>query len=93
MSENLADIAAKGDYLETLCSLRDKLAQEIVGADRPSDVASLSARLADVLSLIKAVKPAETSTRDELAKKRARRQAAARKSNAAHPDSRAGSGK
>jgi hypothetical protein len=84
MADSLATVTATGDYAATLSALRDRLAREIDEADQPRDVAVLSARLTDVLAQLASVKPPETSVRDELAKKRQRRQAASRKSDASN---------
>jgi hypothetical protein len=81
--QSLASVAQRGDHAATLRALRNKLARELDQAE-PRDVATLSARLADVLEKLEAIKPAKTSKRDELAKKRAARQrAAAGRSDAA----------
>jgi hypothetical protein len=88
--DTVATPAASGDYPATLAALRDRLAREIDRADQPRDVAVLSARLADVLAQLQAVKPAEKSVKDELAKKRTQRRAAARKSGTANTTGTAG---
>lgn len=91
--QSLASVAEQGDRATTLCALRDVLAREIESCDSPRDVAALSGRLADVLAQIEAIKPPQTSKRDELARKRAKRQraAAARCADAADSGESAGS--
>jgi hypothetical protein len=87
--QTLATVAKRGDYAATLRALRNKLADQIDQCEQPRDVAPLAARLSDVLSQLEAIKPASTSKRDELARKRAARQraAAAGRSDAADSDS------
>lgn len=75
--QSLATVAKRGDRAATLRALRNKLAAEIDACDDPRSVAPLAARLTDVLQQLDALKPATTSKRDELAKKRAARQRAA----------------
>jgi hypothetical protein len=81
-SEPLATTAAKGDVLETLRALRDRLASELDGCDSSRDVAALSQRLMDVLAQIDAAEKARPvakgTVRDDIAKRRSERAAASK---------------
>lgn len=67
MSEQtLADVASGGDRLKTLEALRDRLASEIDLTESARDVASLSARLTDVLVQIEDLTETEEE-QDDLA--------------------------
>lgn len=83
---SVSEAAKGGDYADTLRALRDRLANEIDSAVEPRDVAVLSARLSDVLGQLNAVKPPETSMRDDLARKRAKRRADVRPADSAGSD-------
>jgi hypothetical protein len=52
MSDTLADVASRGDRLETLRALRDRLARELDLTASARDVAALSRQLTDVLQQI-----------------------------------------
>jgi len=82
--DGLAGVAAQGDYAETLRALRDRLAAEIDVCASGRDLAALSLRLTDVLSLLKDLPNGEeVSAADEIARRRdARRTTAARKTGA-----------
>lgn len=71
--------AESGDQMRTLCALRDRLAGEIDRCESPRDLASLSARMVDVLAQIKlavAAQPEQKGTAlDELQRRRAARSA------------------
>lgn len=73
--------AESGDQLKTLCALRDRLAGEIDSCDSARDLASLSARMVDVLAQIKlaaAAQPEQKGTAlDELQRRRSARIAGA----------------
>jgi hypothetical protein len=83
----LADTAEKGDRLATLRALRDRLSGEIDNCASLRDLASLSQRLMDVLERIadeERGQPVEEATaRDEVARKRAEREAARSRSRSA----------
>lgn len=66
MSE-LADVAARGDRLETLRALRDRLAREIDLTASARDVAALSNRLTDVLQQIEDLTHDDEEERDDFA--------------------------
>jgi len=77
----VAAAASSGDQLRTLEALRDRLAGEIDVCESPRDLASLSARMVDVLAQIKlavAAQPEQKGTAlDELQRRRAARSAGA----------------
>ncbi len=72
--KTLAAVAATGDYLATLESLRGRVARQIDETDSARDVASLSQRMLDVTAAIEAAKRAKPKQKgtplDELAKRR-----------------------
>lgn len=79
----LADVVAGGDRLASLRALRDRLAESLDETESARDVATLSARLADVLEQIEACERAQVKPKgtplDEL---RARREGKAAPSGA-----------
>lgn len=81
---SLSETVAAGDRLKSLQALRDRLASQIDGTDSSRDVAALSQRLMDVLAqideVVKAQPESKGTVRDEVARKRAERQAGASRS-------------
>jgi hypothetical protein len=74
----LSTVAAEGDRLDTLCTLRDRLARDIDATDSARDSAALGRLFADVLAQIDALAHAgavtsEDNTFDEIAKRRSAR--------------------
>ena len=80
---SVASAAESGDHLSALKALRAKLASEIDSCASKRDLAPLSRQLQLVLAQIEAHRPARTPKRDEIAAKRAQRQAAARAGDSA----------
>lgn len=82
----LAEVAAGGDTLATLESMRDQIARDLDGCESMRDKAALYLRLADVVKTIQEIRPAgvEGDSVDEIAARRAARRsgAAARPSRA-----------
>lgn len=80
--EGLAGVAKEGNKLGTLRALRDRLATDLDECDSARDVAALSQRLMDVLAQIEAAEKAQPeakgTTRDDVARKRAQREAASK---------------
>lgn len=77
-ARKIAPVAKKGDRAETLRVLRDRIAFQLDETDSARDVAALAQRLLDVereLAELKA--PAATSPADQIAARRAARQASA----------------
>ena len=73
---SLADAVASGDRREALVALRDELARRLATAER--DVPGLARQLQSVLrDIAELPAPAERSTLDEIASRRAARRAAA----------------
>ena len=84
----LSSTVPKGDRLESLKSLRDRLAEEIDQCTQARDTAALSNRLMDVLAQIDELDPAKpveakVNPIDEVAKRRAARKSSS--SNRANP--------
>ncbi|WP_406813978.1 hypothetical protein [Mycobacterium sp. M23085] len=78
VQDNSVESAARsGDSSATLVALRDRLAREIDECRSKRDLAALSARLSAVLTQIQDMPHPVPSKRDEIAQKRARRQAEA----------------
>ena len=74
--KGLVEIVAAGDRRESLIALRDELARRLVEADK--DVAAIARQLFNTLQAIAELPaPAERSTLDEIAAKRAARRTAA----------------
>jgi hypothetical protein len=74
---SVASAAKTGDTLATLIALRDRLAQQLDQTHSARDVAALSRQLSAVLTQIGNMPKPEPSLRNEIAAKRARRQAEA----------------
>lgn len=76
---SLHDVAAKGDRLDTLRTLRNRLAQQIDETDSARDVAALSRQLTDVLAQLAEAEPQTKAGDpvDEIAERRAARGAGA----------------
>lgn len=76
-TSSVLSAAESGDQMRTLCALRDRLAREIDSCESPRDLASLSARMVDVLAQIKlaaAAQPEQKGTAlDELQRRRSAR--------------------
>lgn len=74
--KGLVDVVAAGDRRESLIALRDELARRLVLADK--DIAAIARQLTNILQAIAELPaPAERSTLDEIAAKRAARRTAA----------------
>jgi len=74
--KGLVEIVAGGDRRESLIALRDELARRMVAADK--DIAAIARQLTNILQAIAELPaPAERSTLDEIAAKRAARRTAA----------------
>jgi len=72
----LVEVVAAGDRRESLIALRDELARRLVLADK--DIAAIARQLTNILQAIAELPaPAERSTLDEIAAKRAARRTAA----------------
>ncbi len=71
--ERVAEVAQTDDHLATLVALRNTLARAIDACDSLRDLASLSARLTDVLNQITAIRPPEQVEGDEIDEITARR--------------------
>jgi hypothetical protein len=74
---SVASAAKTGDTLATLVALRDRLAQQLDETRSGRDTAALSRQLTLVLKQIEDTPKPLRSVRDEIAQKRARRQAEA----------------
>lgn len=74
-SESLSSVAATGDRVATLKTLRDVLAEQIETTDSARDVAALSRQLTDVLAQIATLEPETKAVDpvDEIARRRAAR--------------------
>jgi hypothetical protein len=72
---SVARAAESGDSLAALTALRDRLAHQLDETRSARDVASLSRQLSAVLAQIENTPKREPSLRNEIAAKRARRQA------------------
>lgn len=73
MAVDLSEVVAKGNQLDSLTALRDRLASSLDKAESARDLGVLSKQLVEVLEQIAAIKPSEKTKVDELAEKRAER--------------------
>lgn len=74
---DITDAATSGNRLNTLVALRDRLAADIEAATTARDVSMLTKELTNVLREIDAIPTADSESKvDEIAKRRAERQAA-----------------